>query len=380
MPRMLDLPVYYTDVQWRALKSKARNNHPSISPRNAEIIMETTRVYDAILKDEDPTPLPQFADSITYNKRQVNKFVLYDRHAKHGHITVMSPCYLPKRRPEARVGKAPKQVGTIIKPTRDPRGSTFGFIRGPEVAVIEEEKEAEELTVGEDKAIGGKKVSTKKSGPAGKKTLAEKKRSSRLKSKLGASDDFVRRSSRRIGGAVAASADIDIVAGTPEAEIVTREMRKLADYNSPGSREGSSEGDELASNLNFINGPPIPYKSPYSHPKLVYQSPYAPIPDAYENVASREANISAPRTITPDAEDNFSSRQTSTSTPRVVIPYAAKNFPSRDTTVSYPHVVIPDASDQFSSRQTTISAPRSVISDAEDNLASGDTTISYISQ
>ncbi|TGO20909.1 hypothetical protein BPAE_0257g00140 [Botrytis paeoniae] len=336
MPRMLDLPVYYTDVQWRALKSKARNNHPSITPRNAEIIMETIRVYDAILKDKDPTPLPQFADSITYDKRQVNKFVLYDRHAKHDHITVMSPCYLPKRRPEARVGKVPKQVDTIIKPTRDPRGFTFGFIRGPEVAVVEEEKGAEELTVEENKAVGGKKVSIKKSGPAGKKTLAEKKRSSRLKSKLGASDDFVRRSSRRIGGAAAVSADIDMVAGTPEAEIVTRETSKLADYNSPGSKEGSSEGDELASDLNFINGPPIPYKSPYRHPKLVYQSPYAPIPDAYENIASRETTISAPRTITPDADDNFPSRQTSISAPRVVIPDAEDNLASGDTTISYP--------------------------------------------
>ncbi|TGO48015.1 hypothetical protein BCON_0255g00130 [Botryotinia convoluta] len=380
MPRMLDLPVYYTDVQWRALKSKGRNNHPSITPRNAEIIMETIRVYDAILKDKDPTPLPQFADSITYDKRQVNKFVLYDRHAKHDHITVMSPCYLPKRRPEARVGKVPKQVDTIIKPTRDPRGSTFGFIRGPEVAVVEEEKEAEELTVGENKAVGGKKVSTKKSGPAGKKSLAEKKRSSRLKSKLGASEDFVRRSSRRIGAAAAVSADIDMVAGTPEAEIATREMSKLAGYNSPGSKEDSSEGDELASDLNFINGPPIPYKSPYSHPKLVYQSPYAPIPGAYENFASRETTISAPRTITPDADDNFPSRQTSISTPRVVISHAGNSFPSRDTTISYPRVVIPDMDDQFPSRQTTISAPRTVVSDADDNFPSGDTTISYLSQ
>ncbi|TGO11495.1 hypothetical protein BTUL_0108g00110 [Botrytis tulipae] len=359
MPRMLDLPVYYTDVQWRALKSKARNNHPSITTRNAEIIMETVRVYDAILKDKDPTPLPEFADSITYDKRQVNKFVLYDRHAKHDHITVMSPCYLPKRRPDARVGKVPKQVDTIVKPTRDHRGCTFGFIKGPEVAVVEEEKEAEELTVGENKTVDWKKVSTKKSGPAGKKTLAEKKRSSRLQSKLGASDDFVRRSSRRIGGATAVSADVDMVAGTPEAEVMSREMSKLADYNSPGSKEGSSEADELASDLNFINGPPIPYKSPYSRPKLVYQSPYAPIPDAYENVASRENTISAPRTITPDAEDNF---------------------PSWDNAISYPRAVIPDIDDEFPSRQTSESAPCTVISDAEDNLASGDTTISYLSQ
>ncbi|TGO53265.1 hypothetical protein BOTNAR_0300g00120 [Botryotinia narcissicola] len=355
---MLDLPVYYTDVQWRALKSKARNNHPSITTRNAEIIMETIRVYDAILKDKDPTPLPEFADSITYDKRQVNKFVLYDRDTKHDNITVMSPCYLPKRRPDARVGKVPKQVDTIVKPTRDPRGCTFGFIRGPEVAVVEEEKEAEELTVGENKTVGEKKVSTKKSGPAGKKTLAEKKRSSRLKSKFGASEDFVRRSSRRIGGVAAVSADIDMVAGTPEAEIVSREMSKLADYNSPGSKEGSSEADELAVDLNFMNGPPILYKSPYSRPKLVYQSPYAPIPDVYENVASRETTISAPRTITPDAD----------------------NFPDRDKTISFPYAVIPDVDDEFPSRQTSVSAPRTVISDAEDNLASGDTTISYLSQ
>lgn len=250
----------------------------------------------------------------------------------------MSPCYLPKRRPDARVGKVPKQVDTIIKPTRDPRGSTFGFIKGPEVAIVEEENEAEELTVGENKAAGGKKVSTKKSASAGKKTLAEKKRSSRLKSKLSASDDFVRRSSRRIGGAAAVSADVDMDAGTPEAEFVSREMSKLADYNSPGSKEGSSEGDELASDLNFINCPPIPYKSPYSRPKLAYQSPYAPIPDAYEDFASRETIISASRAITLNADDNFPSRQ------------------------------------------TTVSAPRTVTSDAEDNLASGDTTISYLSQ
>ncbi|TGO72666.1 hypothetical protein BELL_0430g00100 [Botrytis elliptica] len=378
MPRMLGLPVYYTDAQWRALKSKARNNHPSITTRNAEIIMETIRVYDAILKDKDPTPLPEFADSITFDKRQVNKFVLYDRHTKHEYITVMSPCYLPKRRPDARVGKVPKQVDTIIKPTRDPRGSTFGFIREPEVAIVEEEKEAEELSLEENKAVGGEKVSTKKSGPAGKKTLAKKKRSSRLKSKLSASEDFVRRSSRRIGGAAPVSAVLDMDEGTPGAEIANRELSKLADYNSPGSREGSSEGDELAGDLDFMNGPPIPYKSLYSHPKLVYQSPYAPIPDAYGNIASRETTISAPRTITPDADDNFTSRQTSISAPRVGISQAGNNFTSRDDTISYPGVVVPDIDDQFPSRQTTVSAPRTVISDAEDNLASGDTTISCL--
>ncbi|KAF7886583.1 uncharacterized protein EAF01_011261 [Botrytis porri] len=378
MPRMLDLPVYYTDVQWRALKSKARNNHPSITPRNAEIIMETIRVYDAILKDQNPTPLPQFADSITYDKRQVNKFVLYNRHTKHDHITVMSPCYLPKRRPEARVGKVPKQVDTTIKPTRDPRGSTFGFIRGAEVAVVEEEKEVGESIVVEDKTEGGKKVSIKKSGPAGRKTLAEKKRSSRLKAKVVASDDFVRRSSRRIGGAATVSADIDMDAGTPEPQIMTREMSKLADCSSPGSKEGFSERDELVSDFNVTYGPPISYKSPYSHPKLVYQSPYAPIPDAYENVASRETTISAPPTIIPDVEDQFP--RINRSAPLTITPDAGNHSPSRNTTISYPPVVIPDINDQFPSRQTTASAPGSVISDAEDQLPSGDTTISYISQ
>ncbi|KAF7951853.1 hypothetical protein EAE96_007151 [Botrytis aclada] len=358
MPRMLDLPVYYTDVQWRALKSKARNNHPSITPRNAEIIMETVRVYDAILKDNDPTPFPQFADSITYDKRQVNKFILYNKHTKYDYITVMIPCHLPKRRPEARVGKVQKQVDPIIKPTRDPRGSTFGFIR-TEVAAVEEEKEVEELTVEENKTVGGEKVSTKKSGPAEKKTLTEKKRSSRLKSKLGTSDDFVRRSSRRIGGAAPVSVDIDMVEGTPEVEIMSREMSKLADYNSPGSNEGSSQGDEMASDLNVTCGSPIPYKYPFNLPKLAYQSPYGPIPAAYENVANSDTIISAPHTIITDADDNFSSRQTSYRSPYAPIPDSENNFPSR---------------------QTTISAPRTVISDAEDNCPSGDTTITYVSQ
>ncbi|KAM0150170.1 hypothetical protein ACHAPG_009002 [Botrytis cinerea] len=366
MPRMLDLPVHYTDAQWRALKSKARNNHPSITPRNAEIIKETIRVYDAILKDKDPTPLPEFADSITYDKRQVNKFILYDRHTKHHHITVMSPCYLPKRRPEARVGKVQKQVDTIIKPTRDPRGPTYGFIRGPEVAAVEDEVEAENLTVVENKTVGGKKAPTKKNGPAGKKTLAEKKRSARSKSKLGGSDDFVRRSSRRIGGAAPVSAGIFINEGTPESDIMNRELSKLADYNSPGSKEGSHEADEMDVDFNFLNGPPIPY----NHTNLTYKSPYADIPDADESFPSGQTTISAPSTVIPDDEDNFPSRQTTISAPRTIIEDTEDRFPSRQTTISAPRSVVPDADDMFQSHRPTISisAPRSVISDADNTF------------
>ncbi|TEY35170.1 hypothetical protein BOTCAL_0601g00030 [Botryotinia calthae] len=354
MPRMLDLPVHYTDAQWRALKSKARSNNPSITPRNVEIIKETIRVYDAILKDKDPTPLPEFADSITYDKRQVNKFILYDRYKKHHHITVMSPCYLPKRRPEARVGKVQKQVDTTIKPTRDPRGSTYGFIRRPEVAAVEDEVEAERLIVVENKTVGGKKASTKKNGPAGKKSLSEKKRSERLKSKLGGSDDFVRRSSRRIDGAAPVSAGIFINEGTPEPETLNRELIKLADYNSPGSKGGSSEVDEMDVDFNFLNGPPIPYI--YSN--ITYKSPYADISDADESFPSRQTTISAPRSAVTDADDMFQSHRSTIS-------------------ISAPSRIILDTDDMFQSHQPTISAPRTVISDADDNLPSGQTTISY---
>ncbi|KAJ8061295.1 hypothetical protein OCU04_010358 [Sclerotinia nivalis] len=139
MARMLAPIVRYNDSQWRAIKSstfaffnsqssisiilsqkshlintkvEANNNHPSLKAEDIEIIKEVIRVHNAIcmslylsirrtivalskfpnsngvesktnvqitVNNTDPTPLPQFQNSIRYDERQVIKYFLWGR-------------------------------------------------------------------------------------------------------------------------------------------------------------------------------------------------------------------------------------------------------------------------------------------------------------
>ncbi|RAL59195.1 hypothetical protein DID88_006650 [Monilinia fructigena] len=90
-------------------KAEAKNNNPSLQPGDIEIINEVVRVYDAIMKDEDSTPLPHLANSIKLDDRQVIKFFLWGIIEKYGNAFVL--------------------IQPVMRPRRDSTGNTNGFLR-----------------------------------------------------------------------------------------------------------------------------------------------------------------------------------------------------------------------------------------------------------
>ncbi|KAF7860790.1 hypothetical protein EAF04_008308 [Stromatinia cepivora] len=326
MARMLAPIVRYNDAQWRAIKSKANGNHPSLKPEDIEIIKEVIRVHNAILNNTDPTPLPQFQNSIKYDERQVIKFFLWGRIEQYGStFTLVSTFYLPKRRPDGRGGKHQKQADAVMRPRRSSLGNTFGFVRKPERKVDDAfvdasaqngEKngslEGENGVEGNDVIGNGNRSESgsgngtpaagssplAKNNPAGKNSPGGKKRIVRLKLRSNTSNEFVRRSERRVGGAVNKNVDISM-GGIGEVDMnedMGNTKDKRSSKGSTGSK-GSSDsalGDEMSDipveNSTVSNNT---YVSTFIPLSTVYKSPYAPIPEVNNKVPSRESTISA---------------------------------------------------------------------------------------
>ncbi|EDO04411.1 predicted protein [Sclerotinia sclerotiorum 1980 UF-70] len=278
MARILAPIVRYNDSQWRAIKSKANNNHSSLKPEDIEIIKEVIRVHNAILNNTDPTPLPQFQDSIRYDERQVIRYFLWSRVVRENNstFTLISTYYLPKRRPQGWGSKQQKQADEAMRPRRDSRGTTYGFVRRPErkvddavedTAVESGEPEGSEVAANEDRGdIGvGSENGTlamgtsphAKQNPTGENSSGGERRIRRLKLKSNTSHEFVRRSERRIGGEVANKNLETSMEGTGEFVMnentdKTKGMSSLETSQDSTDSKGSSEStpsDEMNDTL-----------------------------------------------------------------------------------------------------------------------------------
>ncbi|KAI9644531.1 hypothetical protein NHQ30_006552 [Ciborinia camelliae] len=236
MARILAPIVYYTDAEWRALKSKAKNKHPSLKSEDIEIINEVIRVYDAIVNKQDPTPLPQFASSIKMDERQVVKFFLWGTIEKCGGIfTLIRTFYLPKRRPDGRGGKHQKPAEMVIRPRRDSTGNTNGFVRRPErkdKSVVDENTEKG----GETKGVKPQQETNGETrGNLGEKRVQKNRGVKRARH----SNTFVRRSERRIGGAA-----VEKIVVLDGEEIGTKEdVREVQDRDMAVDGESVTSGD-----------------------------------------------------------------------------------------------------------------------------------------
>ncbi|QSZ30390.1 hypothetical protein DSL72_004913 [Monilinia vaccinii-corymbosi] len=235
MARVLAPAVHYTDVQWRALKAKARNNDPSLTPKDIEIISEVIRVYDAIVKGNDPTPRSHLANSIRMDERQVVKFFLWGTIEKYGStFTLIRTFFLPKRRPV----KGQKPAEEVMRPRRDSTGNTNGFVR-PVKKIAEaveknvasadesnEENGVEKMSIDVNEDVGH--GATANGSPTGKK------RSRRPKAD--ANNTFVRRSSRRVGGS------LEKIDGVELKEVLS----EVEEKEGSSSLGGSNLGDKVA--------------------------------------------------------------------------------------------------------------------------------------
>ncbi|APA14844.1 hypothetical protein sscle_13g096140 [Sclerotinia sclerotiorum 1980 UF-70] len=321
MARILAPIVRYNDSQWRAIKSKANNNHSSLKPEDIEIIKEVIRVHNAILNNTDPTPLPQFQDSIRYDERQVIRYFLWSRvRENNSTFTLISTYYLPKRRPQGWGSKQQKQADEAMRPRRDSRGTTYGFVRRPErkvddavedTAVESGEPEGSEVAANEDRGdIGvGSENGTlamgtsphAKQNPTGENSSGGERRIRRLKLKSNTSHEFVRRSERRIGGEVANKNLETSMEGTGEFVMnentdKTKGMSSLETSQDSTDSKGSSEStpsdemnDTLIENGTLSNNT---YVSPYTPLSTVYKSPYTPIPEINDKIPNSKNAIS----------------------------------------------------------------------------------------
>ncbi|KAJ8061294.1 hypothetical protein OCU04_010357 [Sclerotinia nivalis] len=222
-----------------------------------------------------------------------------------------------------------------MRPRRDSRGNTFGFVRRPErkvddaavdTAMQNGEKnggsEGENGAEGNEVAENGDGSGSgngapaagsslrAKNNPAGKNSPGGKKRTVRLKLRSNTSNEFVRRSERRVGGAV--DKDVDIgMEGIGEV-VMNENMGKAKNRRSPKGSQGStgstgstgskgSKGSSDSALSDETSDTPVEngtvsnntYVSPFIPLNTTYKSPYAPIPEVNDKVPSRESTISA---------------------------------------------------------------------------------------
>ncbi|CAD6446489.1 66934f05-7cad-4ba3-8b2b-371968fb8ebe [Sclerotinia trifoliorum] len=396
MARMLAPIVRYNDVQWRAIKSKANNNHPSLKPEDIEIIKEVIRVHNAILNNTDPTPLSQFQDSIRYDERQVIKYFLWSKTREHNStLTLISTYYLPKRRPQGGVSKQQKQADEAMRPRRDPRGTTYGFVRRPERRVDDAAVDTAVENGGSEGVIGvGSEVAENgggesgigneapamgsspraKQNPAGKNNPGGKKQMLRLKLRSNTSNEFLRRSERIVGGAAKKNFDISMEGirevAMNEDTSTTNDMRsskRFQDSTDSADSTGSmgSRGSSNSAPSDETNDTPIgndtisnnTYASPYIPLNTAYKSPYTPIPEIDDKAPGHESTFSA-----EDVDNTYDSSfvaegksQGSNSNNTVLAEDPEEHFPPGMTN-KLPYDPFSNAGYQFEERDSTISA------------------------